>query len=128
MKAITCGEGVASWTLAWRLDCNDWQVLLVERAPGPRTGGYMIDFFGSGYDVAEMVGLLPELRRGQTTVDAWSRGRVILVGDACHAISLMAGQGASMAFGGATALLWAAMAPLRASVVPADRRPPATTA
>jgi 2-polyprenyl-6-methoxyphenol hydroxylase-like FAD-dependent oxidoreductase len=30
---------------------------LVERAPGLRTGGYVIDFWGLGYDIAERMGL-----------------------------------------------------------------------
>ena len=34
----------------------------------------------------------------------WSQGRVTLVGDACQAVSLLAGQGASMAMGGAYVL------------------------
>jgi hypothetical protein len=38
-------------------------VTLVEQAPEPRTGGYVIDFGGLGYDVAEKMGVLDELRR-----------------------------------------------------------------
>ena len=34
----------------------------------------------------------------------WSRGRVALVGDACQAMSLLAGQGTAMALAGAEAL------------------------
>ena len=34
---------------------------LIERAPSPRQGGYMIDFWGLGYDVAERMDLLPVL-------------------------------------------------------------------
>ncbi len=37
----------------------------------------------------------------QIEVPQWSRGRVTLIGDACHAVSLLAGQGASTAMGGA---------------------------
>jgi 2-polyprenyl-6-methoxyphenol hydroxylase-like FAD-dependent oxidoreductase len=40
----------------------------------------------------------------QVVLPHWSRGRVTLVGDACQAVSLLAGQGASMAMGGAWAL------------------------
>lgn len=40
----------------------------------------------------------------QTEVDRWTTGRTVLIGDACHAPSLMAGQGASMAMAGAWAL------------------------
>lgn len=68
MKAIICGAGIAGLTLAWWLERDGWDVVLVEREDGPRAGGYMIDFFGSGYDVAEMMGLLPELREAHTRV------------------------------------------------------------
>ncbi|MET7378304.1 hypothetical protein ABZT08_05660 [Streptomyces sp. NPDC005526] len=37
----------------------------------------------------------------QIDLVGWSHGRVVLVGDACHAVSLLAGQGASPAMGGA---------------------------
>jgi 2-polyprenyl-6-methoxyphenol hydroxylase-like FAD-dependent oxidoreductase len=40
----------------------------------------------------------------QVEVDRWSRGRVVLVGDACGCVSLVAGQGASMAVAGAYVL------------------------
>ncbi|WP_116246888.1 FAD-dependent oxidoreductase [Nocardiopsis sp. FIRDI 009] len=40
----------------------------------------------------------------QIVVPAWSRSRVVLVGDACQAVSLMAGQGASMAVAAAEVL------------------------
>ncbi len=62
MKAVICGAGIAGLTLAWWLERDGWQVTLVERAPGRRDEGYMIDFFGSGYDVAERMELLPRLQ------------------------------------------------------------------
>lgn len=68
MKVIICGAGIAGLALAWWLDRDGWQVLLVERAPGPRAEGYMIDFVGSGYDVAELMGALPNLRDIQTSI------------------------------------------------------------
>ncbi|WP_241999665.1 FAD-dependent oxidoreductase [Streptomyces klenkii] len=40
----------------------------------------------------------------QTEVPCWSRGRVTLVGDACYAVSLLAGQGASLGLAGARLL------------------------
>ncbi|MCY9783554.1 FAD-dependent oxidoreductase [Nocardiopsis sp. EMB25] len=40
----------------------------------------------------------------QIEVPTWSRSRVVLVGDACQAVSLMAGQGASMAVAAAEVL------------------------
>ena len=35
---------------------------LVEKAPELRTGGYIIDFWGMGFDVAERMALLPEIK------------------------------------------------------------------
>ena len=35
----------------------------MEKAPRLRTGGYIIDFWGAGFDIAERMGLLPEIRR-----------------------------------------------------------------
>ena len=50
------------------------------------------------YDqVAQIV--MPPARPGGHT--GWHRGRVVLVGDACYAVSLVAGQGASLGIAGA---------------------------
>ncbi|GIH24216.1 FAD-dependent oxidoreductase [Acrocarpospora phusangensis] len=62
MRVVICGAGIAGLTLAWWLRRAGAEVLLVEKAAGPRSDGYMMDFFGSGYDVAELMGLLPDLR------------------------------------------------------------------
>jgi len=55
------GAGIAGPTLAHWLSRSGHEVLLVERAPAPRSGGYAIDFWGIGYDVAERMGLLPRV-------------------------------------------------------------------
>lgn len=68
MRAVVCGAGIAGLTLAWWLERDGWDVTLLELADGPRQDGYMMDFFGSGYDVAERMGLLPALRQAATTV------------------------------------------------------------
>jgi 2-polyprenyl-6-methoxyphenol hydroxylase-like FAD-dependent oxidoreductase len=155
---LIAGGGIAGLTLAFWLDRYGHEPVVVERAPGLRTAGYMLDFFGSGYDVAERMGLLPELARihspiprlvsvdaagrergavcgglravygdlgwvvpgllercpraadayadavAQVVLPRWSRGRVVLVGDACQCVSLLAGQGASLAMAGAFVL------------------------
>jgi 2-polyprenyl-6-methoxyphenol hydroxylase-like FAD-dependent oxidoreductase len=36
--------------------------MVLEKSPGPRPQGYMIDFFGPGYDAAEAMGVLPRLQ------------------------------------------------------------------
>jgi 2-polyprenyl-6-methoxyphenol hydroxylase-like FAD-dependent oxidoreductase len=58
---VICGAGIAGLTLAWCLERLGLQAWVVERAPHLRDEGYMIDFFGSGYDAAERLDLLPAL-------------------------------------------------------------------
>ena len=62
MRALICGAGIAGLTLARMLDGMGWDVRLIERAPALRGEGYMIDFFGPGFDAAQNMGLLPGLR------------------------------------------------------------------
>jgi 2-polyprenyl-6-methoxyphenol hydroxylase-like FAD-dependent oxidoreductase len=62
MKIVICGAGIAGLTLAGRMSALGGDVVLLERATGPRPQGYMIDFFGSGYDTAEAMGLLPAIK------------------------------------------------------------------
>ena len=59
---LVSGAGVAGSCFAWWLDRYGYAVTLVEQAPEPRSGGYVIDFWGLGYDVAEKMGVLDELR------------------------------------------------------------------
>lgn len=59
MRVMISGGGIAGLTLAYWLQRNH-QVLLLERGPSLRAAGCMLDLFGSGYDVAEKMGLLPE--------------------------------------------------------------------
>ena len=61
MEVLIVGAGIAGLTLADQLEQQGYSVLIVEQAPGPRTEGYMMDFMGAGYDVAERIGLLPDL-------------------------------------------------------------------
>jgi 2-polyprenyl-6-methoxyphenol hydroxylase-like FAD-dependent oxidoreductase len=61
MRVVICGAGIAGLALAQRLDAFGWEVVVLEKAPGPRPQGYMIDFFGPGYDAAEAMGVLPRL-------------------------------------------------------------------
>jgi len=63
MKILISGAGIAGPTLAYWLKRYGFTPTLVERAPGLRSGGYVIDFWGLGYDIAEMMGLFPALSR-----------------------------------------------------------------
>ena len=62
MRIAINGAGIAGTTLAWWLRASGHEVLLVERAAAPRQGGYAIDFWGIGYDIAGKMGLLPRIR------------------------------------------------------------------
>jgi 2-polyprenyl-6-methoxyphenol hydroxylase-like FAD-dependent oxidoreductase len=62
MRIAINGAGIAGTTLAYFLRRSEHDVLLVERAPRLRSGGYAIDFWGVGYDIAEKMGLLPRIR------------------------------------------------------------------
>src|SRR6516225_1418046 len=62
MRIVINGVGIAGPTLAYWLRRTGHDVLLVEAAPQLRRGGYAIDFWGVGYDIAEKMGLLPRIR------------------------------------------------------------------
>ena len=57
MKIAISGAGVAGPALAYWLHRTGHEPTLIERAPRFRTGGYVVDFWGVGYDVAEKMGI-----------------------------------------------------------------------
>lgn len=61
MRVVINGAGIAGPTLAFWLHRSGHEVVLVEQAPSLRSGGYVVDFWGQGYDIAEKMGLLPTL-------------------------------------------------------------------
>ncbi|HEX4232311.1 MAG TPA: FAD-binding domain [Bryobacteraceae bacterium] len=62
MRILISGAGVAGPTLADWLVQYGFETTIVEKAPKLRTGGYIIDFWGAGFDVADRMGLMPEIR------------------------------------------------------------------
>jgi 2-polyprenyl-6-methoxyphenol hydroxylase-like FAD-dependent oxidoreductase len=64
---LISGGGIAGLTLAYWLHHHGLQPTIIEQAPKLRPEGYGIDFGGSGWDVAERMHVLPELRRRQIT-------------------------------------------------------------
>lgn len=62
MRIAISGAGIAGPTLAYWLQRAGHQPTLIEQAPVLRRGGYVIDFWGAGFTVAERMGLLPRLR------------------------------------------------------------------
>jgi 2-polyprenyl-6-methoxyphenol hydroxylase-like FAD-dependent oxidoreductase len=61
MRVLVSGAGVAGPCLAFWLERHGFDVTIVERAPRLRTGGYVIDFWGAGFDVADRMGLAGEI-------------------------------------------------------------------
>lgn len=62
MRVAINGAGIAGGCLAYWLERAGNDVTLIEKAPQFRTGGYVVDFWGVGYTVAERMGILPEVR------------------------------------------------------------------
>lgn len=63
MRILISGAGIAGPTLAYWLAHYGLDPTIVEVSPRLRTGGYIIDFWGAGFDIAERMGLLPEIIR-----------------------------------------------------------------
>ncbi|MCR8723878.1 FAD-binding domain [Frigidibacter sp. ROC022] len=61
MRIAVNGCGIAGPALAWWLRRHGMTPVIFEQAPALRRGGYVIDFWGSGYAVAERMGLIPDL-------------------------------------------------------------------
>lgn len=62
MRVAINGAGIAGPSLGYWLQRSGHEVVLIEKAPQFRTGGYAVDFWGVGYTVAERMGILPEVR------------------------------------------------------------------
>jgi len=82
IKVLIVGAGIAGPTLAYWLQRAGYEPTLVERSPEPRRGGYIVDFWGAGFDVADRMGIAAEvIRRG------YHMREVRQVGDDGHRIT-----------------------------------------
>src|SRR3954462_4742783 len=63
MRVLVSGAGIAGLTLAYCLQRGGIECTVIEKEPGLRSEGHMLDFFGAGYDAAERLELLPDLER-----------------------------------------------------------------
>jgi 2-polyprenyl-6-methoxyphenol hydroxylase-like FAD-dependent oxidoreductase len=59
---LISGAGIAGPTLAYWLSRYGFTPTVIERAPVLRSGGYIMDFWGVGFDVAERMHLIPRLK------------------------------------------------------------------
>lgn len=69
MRVLISGGGIAGLTLAYWLRRYAIPSVVIEQAQEIRRDGYGIDFFGTGYDVAERMGLIDCLRSQQVPLD-----------------------------------------------------------
>src|SRR5436305_4835950 len=60
-SVLISGAGIAGPALAFWLKAAGFQPTLMERAPRLRSGGYVIDFWGLGYDIAARMGLQDQI-------------------------------------------------------------------
>ncbi|MBS1748006.1 MAG: FAD-dependent monooxygenase [Bacteroidetes bacterium] len=60
---LISGAGIAGTTLAFWLKKFGFNPTLLEISPKIREGGYAIDFMGAGYNVAERMGIVPDLKK-----------------------------------------------------------------
>ena len=95
-KVLISGASIAGQTLAYWLTKHGFQVTVVERAPGLRSGGQGVDVRDQAVDVVERMGLLPRIRaavadvREMRFVDA--AGRRVASVELANDIEIMRGD------------------------------------
>lgn len=67
-RVLISGGGIAGLTLAYWLDHFGFEPVIVEKRRDLSDDGYMIDFYGSGFDVAERMGLIDSLRARHSAI------------------------------------------------------------
>ncbi len=72
MRIAISGAGVAGAALAYWLHRTGHTPTMVEQAPEFRTGGYMIDFWGVGYQAAKRMGIEDRIRAAGYQIE-WLR-------------------------------------------------------
>ncbi|MGD6741759.1 FAD-dependent monooxygenase [Streptomyces sp. BH106] len=65
-RALIVGSGISGLAAALTLHRAGWEPVIVERAPGRRTGGYFVRLFGPGHSSLERLGLLDDLPNRQS--------------------------------------------------------------
>ena len=65
---LISGAGIAGLTLAFWLRKFGFNPSVVEQSPRLREGGYAIDFWGAGFDVAERMNIVPDLNKADLKI------------------------------------------------------------
>jgi len=68
-RVLISGASIAGPALAYWLDKFGYQVTLVERAAGPRKGGYAVDLRGPAMEVVLRMGIVPRLAQSHVNVE-----------------------------------------------------------
>jgi len=96
VRVLVVGVGIAGPTLAYWLQKFGHEVVLVEKAPRLREGGYVVDFWGAGFDVADRMGIVPRLMdegyRIREAREVSNKGRRIAHFDPRHVIGISGGR------------------------------------
>ncbi len=113
MLALIVGAGIGGPTLAFWLERAGYQVTLVEGAPELRRGGYLVDFWGSGFDVADRMSIVPRLMdvgyRVREVREVSGRGRPIARFDPRSLLEQTGGRYVSIARSDLSAALYDAL-------------------
>ena len=70
MRILISGAGPSGLTLAYWLEKYGHEAVIVEKFETIRTEGCMIDFTGTGWDVADRMGLIPTIRERAYSAEA----------------------------------------------------------
>jgi len=68
-SVLISGASIAGPTLAFWLDRFGYDVTVVERASGPRKGGYAVDLRGPAMEVVSRMGIVPRLSKSHVNVE-----------------------------------------------------------
>jgi 2-polyprenyl-6-methoxyphenol hydroxylase-like FAD-dependent oxidoreductase len=68
-RILVSGAGIAGLTLGILLQRGGWEPLVIERDPAVRQEGYIIDLFGTGWEVAERIGIIDALKQVSYPLD-----------------------------------------------------------
>ncbi|WP_280343238.1 FAD-dependent monooxygenase [Nocardia neocaledoniensis] len=74
-RVLVVGMGVSGLATAGRLRKAGWSVVLVERSPERRSGGYFVALFGAGQAAARRLGMIEHLHDRASSADAVSLDR-----------------------------------------------------
>lgn len=89
MRVLISGGGIAGLTLAYWLHHHHISSVVIEQAERIHHGGYGLDFYGTGYDVAERMGILERLRQQQIPFEEVAYVNAAGQNIACIDIALM---------------------------------------